>query len=129
MIARVRALTKQTTRLDVYARHLVFNIHAAVVNQLSDTVERMRFEPAPKAGSRYVRTHNYKWGWKVDLVTITPSGIRGTISNDVDYAERVGGDEAGNNQDTELLAPGWPLLAEELRTGYQQRLKKAIRNL
>lgn len=129
MIARIRALTKQTTRLDILAKGLTFNIHAAMTNQLDAVVERMRFEPAEKVGSRYRRTHNYKWGWQANPVTFTQSGLRGTISNSVDYAERVGGDEAGNNQDTVNLAPSWPLLGEEIRTGYQQRLKRAMRGL
>lgn len=130
MIARVRALTKQTSRLDALAKGLVFNIQEAMTQHLEDTVERMRFEPAEKAGSRYKRTHNYKWGWRANPVTFTQSGLRGTISNDVPYAQDVGGDEAGNNQDPYgVLAPGWPLLGEEIRTGYQQRLKRAVRNI
>lgn len=127
---RIRALTTQKSLLDARARGIVANVIEGMNQQLDNTVKGLRMEPLPKDGSRYIRTHRYSTGFVNLGVTQTREGLVGRLGRDIpiDYVEKVGGNEAGNNQWEMHNTTGWPLIAEVLRTGYQDRLRKAIRN-
>lgn len=130
MTPRIRALTSQKSLLDARARGIVANVIEGMSQQLDDTVNKLRMEPAPKAGSRYVRTHRYSGGFVNLGVTQTREGLVGRLGRDINisYVEPVGGNESGNNQWEMHNTTGWPLIAEVLRTGYRDKLKKAVRN-
>lgn len=130
MTPRIRALTSQKSLLDAKARGIVLNVIEGMNRQLDDAVKELRMEPPPKAGSRYIRTHRYSTGFANGGVTETREGLVGRLVRDIpiDYVEAVGGNESGNNQWEMHNTTGWPLIAEVLRTGYQDRLKRALRN-
>lgn len=132
--ARIRALTKRTERnFKLLASSIVNDIAAEMEDHAFDAVDRLRVEPPRKAGSRYKRTHTARDSWDVLPASITRDGIVVRITNDATdphghkYAENVFGNEAGENQDPlGVLAPGWPLMAEEIRRGYAGKIRKVI---
>lgn len=134
--ARLRSLTKRTKRdLGIIASDAVKDVIDTMFDQALGAVDRLRIEPPVKDGSKYKRTHRAINAWGIDpLPSITKDGIVVRIFNNVTdkysgktYAENVFGDEQGNNQDPlGVLAPGWPLMAEEIRRGYRGRIRKAI---
>jgi len=130
MNARIRALTTQKASLDAIARGVVGEVVSVMDKQLDNTVTRLKMEPPPKPGSTYIRTHRYSQGWTRTDVRQTREGLVGTLvrSLDIRYDVFVGGDEQGRGQQEQHKMTGWPLVAEVLRTGYADALRRAIRN-
>jgi hypothetical protein len=129
---RIRAVTKPKQRLDVLARNALGEVVTFMDAHLDRSIKRLQQYPPPRPGSRYVRTYTLRGAWRNSGVRLTREGLVGSVSNDAidpygsHYAELVHGDDAGMGQLGLHRGTGWPLMAEVLRTGYRDGVKRAI---
>lgn len=96
-------------------------------NKLQE-LRQFPYTTPPKAGSRYVRTGRYARGWHKTEVSKQGDRLIITVLNTEKYAVRVGGDETGANQTEMHSNTGWPLVAEFLRDGFTDGIRRAVKN-
>ena len=133
--ARVRSLTKRPSLLEARAKGTILEVISVMDFHVDQVIRYLStFEPPVKPNSKYVRTHTARDSWSRSDTKVTEDGLVTRISNDAgvrggrEYSSIVYGDEEGRNQDPYgNIAPGWPLMAEVLRTGFDKKIRRAVK--
>lgn len=132
--ARIRSVTKPSRRLELASKGLLSELVSFMDQHTDKALTVLKTYPPPRGGSNYVRTFTLQRAWRRTDTRLTNAGLITGISNDaVDprgshYSELVHGSESGMGQLSIHSETGWPLMAEVLRAGYVQGLKRTIKN-